>query len=168
MILSIKWQVLIFFVSIFIGLSIGFFYDLIRVFRRIIKHKNIFVQIEDFLYWFFAAIYSFFIALYKNNGEIRFFFILGIFLGMTLYFCTISIIFIKISSIIINFIKKVFILTFKAIYIPLKTLVKVLTYPFNGIIKKFKISIKNVLHKSKTYAIIKNKLKDKEGELSEE
>lgn len=177
MILSIKWQVLIFFMSIAIGFLIGFFYDLIRVFRRIFKHINLLVQIEDFVYWIFSAIFVFFITLYENKGEVRAFFILGVFLGMILYFCTISILFIKVSNEIIKFFKKVFIITFKIIYIPIKTTLKVFSYPCKFIYKKLlninkylnKLLKKNKIYvKIKSNSIFKKKSKTKEGVFNEE
>lgn len=45
--------------SVFLGIIITFVYDNIRVVRRVIPHKTIFVSIEDLFFWIFVAIYIF-------------------------------------------------------------------------------------------------------------
>jgi len=142
MILSINNQALLFFVSAFFGFSAGFFYDCINVFRKIIKHHKIFIQIEDFIYWTLSALILFFIMLKENFGEIRGFLILGAFIGMLLYFLILSKLFLSISDKVLHFLKKVFTVVFRIVFSPVFTvyslLKKISLYIARKFIKPFK------------------------------
>lgn len=114
MILSMSNQFILFLMSTALGFISGFIYDLFRVFRRIIKHNKFFVQLEDFIYWIILALIIFFIILQKNSGEIRAFLFLGFFIGMILYFTTLSRLFLKFSKKLIDFIKQIL----KVVFLP--------------------------------------------------
>ncbi len=90
MILSLSNQAYMFFISIVIGLIIGFLYDFFRLLRKIVNHKNTTVYIEDTIFWLLSTFISFYILLHKNNLEFRFYLLLGIFLGLIFYFLCIS------------------------------------------------------------------------------
>ncbi len=90
MILSLSNQAYIFFISIIIGLIIGFLYDFFRLLRKVVNHKNTTVYIEDTIFWLLSTFISFYILLHKNNLEFRFYLLLGIFLGLIFYFLCIS------------------------------------------------------------------------------
>ena len=74
----------------YVGVGIGVCYDLIRLFRRIIDHKLVFITIEDLIFWLFVSIY----VLYKLQkyayGDIRFYMIMAILVGLSVYWITIS------------------------------------------------------------------------------
>lgn len=56
-------------------------YSVLRVVRRIIKHNLFFVSLEDILYWVGMGFYLF-VQIYKtSNGTIRWYFVLGVFVG---------------------------------------------------------------------------------------
>lgn len=143
MILSMSEQARLFFISVVFGFFIGFGYDWLRVFRRIIKHFNFFIQLEDILYWLFSALLLFLVMLMQNYGEIRFFLILGDFIGMILYFCIVSPLFLSISMAVVNLIKKILALIFKAISFPFKIFAKFLKIPYHFLDKCIKKTIKN-------------------------
>ena len=43
--------------ALFLGMVLALEYDCIRIFRRVIRHKNIWVMsAEDILYWIYAAV----------------------------------------------------------------------------------------------------------------
>ena len=136
MILSINNQALLFFVSALFGFSAGFFYDCINVFRKIIKHHKIFIQIEDFIYWTVSALILFFIMLKENFGEIRGFLILGAFIGMLLYFLILSKLFLSISEKVLHFLKKVFTTVFRIIFLPVFTVYSLLKSRLYKIVNK--------------------------------
>ncbi len=140
MILSFSFQLKIFITAILAGMFMGFFYDNIKFLRKVFLHKNIFIQIEDIIYWISMAILTFLTALYQNNGEIRLFFISGIIIGMIVYFLLFSKFLNKIYDKILYFIK---IFLKKYILAPLKSLL----IPFKKLIKKLKIKIKAILKK---------------------
>ncbi len=145
--ISINEQASIFITTICVGFFIGFVYDLFRIFRKLIKHPNIFIQLEDLIYWVFVSLVMFYILLHKNYGEVRPFAIIGAFMGMGIYFLTLSQIFFPITIKIIEFIKKCIISIIKAILIPIKFIIKLLMYPYN-IIKKFIKNLKSLLIKT--------------------
>lgn len=154
MILSISYQLKIFLISLCIGLILGFLYDFLKIFRKYVLHNNFFINIEDIIYWLFMSIIIFLITLFQNNGQIRAFFILGIFISMLLYNLLISPIFLKLSTKIINFILKIFLFIFKVIYIPILTV-------FNTFFKPVKFIfnlLKKLLQNCKFYVTIYNKI----------
>ncbi len=142
MILSMTNQALLFLYSVIFGFVVGFFYDILRVFRRIIKHHKILIHIEDFLYWIFLTATLFFIMLSINNGEIRFFLFPGVFIGMILYYHTVSGLFLKTSDKIIKLIKTVLLFAIRLILLPLKSVYdlfkKIFFLIFGGLIYKIK------------------------------
>lgn len=71
--------------SLFLGISVTVLYDLLRIFRRVVKHGNALVSMEDLLYWIVVAISVFYMMHKENNGTMRWFAILGAAVGMLLY-----------------------------------------------------------------------------------
>ena len=138
MILSINNQLFLFLLSVFFGFVIGFFYDFLVIFRKIIKHFKFMVQIEDLIYWTISALLLFFIMLKENHGEIRGFLILRSFIGMILYFSAVSKIFLKISDKILSLIKKILIVTFKILFTPIGYVLKLFK-------KIFDLTIGNII-----------------------
>ncbi len=56
-------------------------YSVLRVVRRIVKHNLFFVSLEDAMYWIGMGVYLF-VQIYKtSNGTIRWYFVLGVFIG---------------------------------------------------------------------------------------
>lgn len=72
------------------GFGMAFVYDLIRLFRQIVRHKRIFVDIEDILFWTACFLASFTLLYYRNNGVIRFAAVLGAAVGMWLHHMTLG------------------------------------------------------------------------------
>lgn len=138
MTISIGQQASIFLTTVCVGFFIGFVYDLFRIFRRTLKHPNIFIQIEDLIYWVFVSLVMYYILLSKNYGEVRAFSIIGAFIGMIIYFLTLSQIFVPITVKIINFIKKTILFIIKIVFTPINFVIKLLKYPYNFLKKIFK------------------------------
>ncbi|MFW5672518.1 MAG: spore cortex biosynthesis protein YabQ, partial [Acetivibrio ethanolgignens] len=65
-------------------------YDVLRLIRRIIPHKRIWINGEDLLFWLAASVFIFRIIYRLNNGEIRGFGMLSMTAGMVLYHFTVS------------------------------------------------------------------------------
>ncbi len=139
-------QASIFLITVCVGFFIGFVYDLFRIFRKTIKHLNIFIQIEDFLYWLFVSIVMYYILLHENYGEVRAFSIIGAFIGMVIYFFTLSQIFVSITMKIIKLFKKIIAFIIKIILTPVKFVLKLLQYPYN-LIKKILSRFKTISYK---------------------
>ena len=41
--------------AVLLGVFVAVIYDVIRIFRRVIKHNRFFISLEDILYWIFCA-----------------------------------------------------------------------------------------------------------------
>lgn len=97
--------------SLILGVSVTILYDVLRIFRRVIKHKDALVSIEDFMYWVIVAISVFYVMHTENNGTLRWFAILGAGIGMGIYKKLLSTLFVNISSkglgIVLKYIGKV-------------------------------------------------------------
>ncbi|MFA9464472.1 MAG: spore cortex biosynthesis protein YabQ [Velocimicrobium sp.] len=75
-----------FYLSSFLwGMALVAMYDVLRIFRRIIKHKSLLIALEDLIFWIMAAGLVFRMIYQYNNGIIRFPGMIILFLGMLLY-----------------------------------------------------------------------------------
>lgn len=160
MILSLQGQAQLFLMTVILGGILGLVYDCLRIFRHIVAHKRLWVQIEDGLFWMMAIFFVFVVMLGANNGEIRFFTIFGMFGGMGLYFLTLSHLVIAISDRVIYIMQRILGLLFTIILTPFRLVYLIFRKPlrksgiFCGKIKQ------KVLHSCNFYAKIKlNKLR---------
>lgn len=115
--------------AMFSGMILSALYDVIRIFRNVIKHRRIWISIEDFIFWNFVGIFLYIMIFYSNNGILRWFIIGSAFLGAIIYHRGIGRFVVKYISIIINTvinillkkpIKKAKILIVKAVKYPIK------------------------------------------------
>lgn len=65
-------------------------YDILRLIRRIIPHKRLWINGEDIVFWLAGSVFIFRIIYHFNNGEIRGFGMLSMIAGMLLYHFTLS------------------------------------------------------------------------------
>ncbi|WP_010168910.1 spore cortex biosynthesis protein YabQ [Candidatus Epulonipiscium viviparus] len=129
-------QAALFWECIKIGIVMGAIYDLLRIARKIIKHIDILVHIEDILYWVTCSFIAFGVLYMHNYADIRPFSIIGIGLGAAMYFLTLSIIFMKIATEIINFIHACIIRIYNLILIPVNWIIRRLKIPVKYANKK--------------------------------
>ncbi len=87
---AISIELQFFLLSILWGGILLLAYDVLRIFRRLIKHGIILVAIEDLIFWLLASLFIFTMIFHKNNGIIRGFSIIGMLLGIILYHFSIS------------------------------------------------------------------------------
>lgn len=78
-------EVTFFLHSVLMGLVITFVYDWIRVFRKLVKHGNFLMSMEDLFFWLACGIAVFYMLYRENNGVLRWFAVVGASLGMFLY-----------------------------------------------------------------------------------
>lgn len=76
--------------SFLLGVFITFFYDLFRVFRRVVRHGIFWISLEDLVFWVMASVGIFYLLYYENNGAFRWFAVFGAGAGMVLYKKTLS------------------------------------------------------------------------------
>lgn len=60
-------------------------YDLLRISRLIFSQKDWLIGLEDFFYWVYVSLSVFSLLYRQNDGIIRGYVILGVFLGMAVY-----------------------------------------------------------------------------------
>ena len=68
-----------------LGIRLVLIYDGIRIFRRFIPHGQILVGLEDLIFWMYCTIKVFLFLYHMSSGNIRWFCVAGVFLGMYFY-----------------------------------------------------------------------------------
>lgn len=106
---------ILFFVA---GICIGLIYDIFRVLRKNFHTSNLITQIEDVIFLVFSGFLVLYSILKFNNGEVRFYLFMAIFLGILLYFLTISKPYVIIINVIVKFCKNILVFIIKLIKIP--------------------------------------------------
>ncbi len=155
---TINEQAFLFLTCVKTGIIMGMFYDLIRVFRKIIHHPNWAVQIEDLLYWVTCGGFAFTMIYWRNYGEIRSFVFLGVIIGLILYFCTVSILFMKVTTKVINMAKRIINQMIHFILIPIKCIITIICIPITHTRKICaRIRIKRQLSKQRLRAKWRNR-----------
>ena len=114
------------------GVIIGILFDIFRILRKSFKTRDILTYLEDIIFWILTGIIILYSMCRFCDGELRFFMILGIIMGLIIYILTISKYVMKVSLFVVGIIKK-------SIFI----LIKILSYPFKIIID----FIKKVIYK---------------------
>ena len=89
-------------VSVATGAFMAFAYDVIRLFRRLVRHGRFAVDLEDILYWTACFGLSFTLLYYGNNGVIRFAAVFGAAVGMLIYLVTVGRFFVRAGFFIID------------------------------------------------------------------
>ena len=90
-----------------IGLIISIIFDMFRIYRKVFKTPDILTYVEDTCIWLITGFIMLFSIFIFNNGELRLYIFIGIFIGVLLYMIFISKYFIKINVTIINLIKNI-------------------------------------------------------------
>ncbi|MGL5674878.1 MAG: spore cortex biosynthesis protein YabQ [Cellulosilyticaceae bacterium] len=133
----VNTQTLLFIRAIEIGILFGMVYDLVRIFRKIIPHPNWLVQLEDSLYWLACMFIGFSILYIHNFAEIRLFVFLGMILGGILYLATFSIVFMKIATWIIEWMRRIIKAIIEAVLVPIRWLIGLIKIPLRFISRQY-------------------------------
>lgn len=120
-------------VFILTGIIIGILFDIFRIMRKSFKTPDIITYIEDIIFWILTGLILLFTIFTFNNGEIRIYIFVGLLLGLCIYMLTLSKHFVKISTIILTFIKKVL---YTPIHIIMNLIRTVIIRPFKLLIQK--------------------------------
>lgn len=100
--ITIRYEVQLLFGSLSLGICLMMIYDGLRLFRRLIRHKNFWTGVEDGLYWTLSSIVTFLLLFEQNDGVLRAYAIAGVLSGMMLYNISVS----KILHLLLKKIKK--------------------------------------------------------------
>ena len=130
MILSMSEQTLLFLTTVAAGVVMGFVYDLFRIIRKSFPHNSFMVQFEDVIYWVAVSFLMFYFMLHRNYGEIRFFSIVGAALGMVLYFCTLSVLIMKVAGVVIDVVQRILLTVLRILLWPFKIIFRFLLWMF--------------------------------------
>ena len=98
-------QIFIFF--FIIGVIIGILFDIFRVLRKNFKTSDFITFIQDLSFLVLSGILLLYGIIKLNNGEIRFYIFIGIFLGILIYSLTISRICVIMLSVFVRICKKI-------------------------------------------------------------
>ena len=82
--LQIRGELVIFLVSVVTGIMLRLVYRSISIFRQLVEHSLFIIGIEDIIFWLGAALYVFVQIYHTSDGSIRWYFILGVALGVVL------------------------------------------------------------------------------------
>lgn len=148
----------LFLIFVINGVIIGLVFDAFRILRKSFKTSDLITIIEDIIFWIITGIIVLYSVFIFNNGEIRFFMFIGIFLGVLLYMILLSKYIIKISVKIINILKKIISFIFKILLFPIQTIYKILKNILKKPILFCFINIKKIIRQIGTN-IFKNKNK---------
>ena len=75
------------FVGMFLcGIGFGLLFDFFRAVRKIVPMNRVWVNLTDLIFWIVCTAVVFFTARLTNQGELRWYEFIGLFLGTGLYF----------------------------------------------------------------------------------
>lgn len=83
---GLKTEGMAFLVAVLTGMIIVCGYMCVRKFRRLFVHSVLATAIEDLLYWIVSAVYVFVQMFHTSSGNIRWYFVVGVILGVYLFF----------------------------------------------------------------------------------
>lgn len=129
----IAWELQFVWISLCLGLILRGIYDGVLIIRRLIKHSNLVVGFEDFIFWMICCYQVFKLMYQQNSGTIRGFACVGVFVGMAVYHF-------GPSSYIVPFISSLLIKIGIILGIPIKFMKK----PLQIVIKKAKMKSKKL------------------------
>ena len=89
------------------GLLIGFLFDFFRIQRKVIKTNDFITYVQDILFWIMSGIIVIISMVKFTDGGIRSYMILGIIVGIVLYFVFISKYIMAVSLNIVRFFTKI-------------------------------------------------------------
>ena len=127
------------------GIVITMVYDVFRIFRRVFRHGNFWIAVEDIFFWTGAGIFLFYMLYKTNNGIIRWFLIAGVALGMLVYKYSIGEYIVEIMSTILKKILDMVCRCLRFLFKPIKTMIKRMFGKAKRELKKFRKLLKKKL-----------------------
>ena len=147
--LSITTQAKNFLLSLGLGFIMGIVYDLFRIIRLSISERKISIIIFDLLYCIFLCFTTFIFLITVNEGQVRFYLLLGEGVGFAIYYFSLGVIIFSFSQKTIYFIKLCFRKIFSVLFLPFKWVFTRLKRVCDKILKKGRKRTKNIKNKSK-------------------
>ncbi len=147
--ISLAVQTKNFLLSLGLGFIMGIFYDVFRIIRLCISSKKIVIIIFDLLYCILLCFAFFIFLLTVNEGQFRFYLLMGAGVGFSVYYFSLGAIIFSFSNFLTELIKKW-----------IKRIFAVLLFPFQWIFVRIKSHVDKKFEKSrKRTKKLKNKSK---------
>ena len=110
--MTVTRELIIFGYFILGGVIGGIFFDLLRITRKNRKIGDIVVYLEDIIFWLLMGTGVIWLSYITDAGQIRIYMILALFLGMLVYFLTLSRLVYKVLDFICRYLVWLFRLVF--------------------------------------------------------
>ena len=136
-------QTMVFLQSMVLGALLGLLFDDFRIIRIAIPATKLFVAMQDIVFFAVCAAATFLFLLSGADGKVRFFLIIGEVLGAVIYFCSLSIVVMSFSRVIISVVHWLINLVMSFVILPIlkiiSQIVEIMLWPLrflNNIWKK--------------------------------
>ena len=154
-------QMLYFFVC---GIFIGLLYEVLRLFRQVIKHNNFLTGTEDVLFFSFCGFLLFWLSMNIGNGQFRIYFLISAVAGAFVYYFTIG----RLVNLAYKVILKWLLKIFRFLLSPIKKLIGIIVLKLKRIFVRLYKKIENlnkntVIHLKNSSRMMYNKLYAKRG-----
>lgn len=107
------------------GIIICILFDIFRALRKSIKTSDTITYVEDAIFWIITAVFLIYLIFVLNSGNLRIYNFIGLFLGVVIYYLTVSKYFMKILVKILTFFKKVISKILVILLIPARVIFKI-------------------------------------------
>lgn len=138
-------QASVFLNSLFLGAVLGCIYDFFRITRLAFVIPSLLVLLEDLMFFLVSSIILFNYLLQSNHGQIRYFILVGVVLGWTIYYFSVGRLVMGLSARFIHLIKQLL----RLIWSPfawmgkrLERIIKTMGKALAHLTGKFKINLK--------------------------
>lgn len=105
-------QVSVFWKALWLGMILGCLYDFFRITRLAFLLSSLFVLMEDLLFFLLSSLILFNFLLQSNQGQIRYFILVGVVFGWAAYYFTLGRLVMGLAARCIHLIKKLLKLLF--------------------------------------------------------
>ena len=122
MVVSLEYELVTFFASIVLAFLVGILYDASRALRKCTKRTLLW----DILLWISVLVLTFVVWFFIQNGEVRWYMILGTFLAGVIYLLTLSKYVYFLLCFLVDKICSIFRIIFKFLLTPLAFLCKII------------------------------------------
>ena len=129
-------------IAVLVGAGLFLLYDILRIFRRIVPHGNIWIGVEDFLYWLICTAAVFAMLYRENEGMVRGFVLGGVVAGMLLYYLLLSRLVIRVNVLVLKTVIGVLSKIFGTLFGPILRIIKKFNRFFRKELKKLAKAVK--------------------------
>lgn len=134
-------------ISVCVGAVLFLLYDVLRIFRRIIPHGNLWIGVEDLLYWLIYTGVVFVMLYRENDGRVRGFAIGGLVFGMFFYYLLLSRYVVRINVLVLGTIVEAVGKALRVLFAPARQIGKKVIQFFRKELKKLVRAVKMCLCK---------------------